>query len=74
MFMQPFAFKQERSVLCCHTGDRFIPHRRRLNTDNFLYTKALSETSQEEDILKQVMDHDMKKRSSTEINLYIVAA
>jgi hypothetical protein len=59
--MQSFPFKQEGSVLCCHTGDRFIPHRRRLNTDNFLYTKALSETLQEEDILKQVTDNNMKK-------------
>jgi hypothetical protein len=54
MLMQSFAFKQERGTLHCRTGDRFIPHRCRLNTDNFLYTKALSENLQEEDILKQV--------------------
>jgi hypothetical protein len=52
--MQSFTVKQEMSTLHCHGGDRFIPHRRRLNTDNFLYTKALSESLQEEDILKQV--------------------
>jgi hypothetical protein len=54
MLMQSFTIQQERSTLHCHTGDRFIPHRCRLNTDNFLYTKALSETLQEDNILKQV--------------------
>ncbi|XP_023719657.1 protein cortex isoform X2 [Cryptotermes secundus] len=53
MLMQSFAFNQERRALHCHTGDRFIPRRCRLNTDNFLYTQALSEALQEEDILKQ---------------------
>jgi hypothetical protein len=52
--MQSFTFKQERSIPRCHCGDRFIPHRRPFNTSNFHYTNALSEASQEDDILKQV--------------------
>jgi hypothetical protein len=55
MPVQSFTLKQEWHVPYCQSGDRFIPHRCLLNTENFHYAKALSETLQEEDILKQVM-------------------
>lgn len=54
MPLQSFTSKHEWHVPNCLSGDRFIPLRCLLNTENFRYAKALSQTQQEEDILKQV--------------------
>ncbi|KDR14508.1 protein cortex-like [Zootermopsis nevadensis] len=53
MPLQSFTSKHEWHVPNCLSGDRFIPLRCLLNTENFRYAKALSQTQQEEDILKQ---------------------